>query len=119
MQYIVKCDHVCINQPLGAKVESPGQRKIANAFTVIPIRFKYLIANANSFGSIKRSVESCSMKIVIQCCAYLNNDEMHQVVGLCKYSHQELFIVVLYLKMVEICKTGGLTQPDTADSTSK
>ena len=36
-----KCDHACINQPLGAKVSE--RREIANAFTIIPIHFRYLI----------------------------------------------------------------------------
>ena len=45
--------------------------------------------NAHNFGmegSIKK-LSRISLKIVTQCCAYLNNDKMRQVVGLCKYSH--------------------------------
>ena len=37
------CDHACINQPLGAKVEFSERREIANAFTIIAIHFQYLI----------------------------------------------------------------------------
>ena len=40
---IIICDYACINQPLGAKVEFSGRREIANAFTIIPIHFQYLI----------------------------------------------------------------------------
>ena len=47
--------------------------------------------NAHNFGmegSIKKTkkISRISLKIVTQCCAYLNNDKMRQVVGLCKYS---------------------------------
>ena len=54
------CDHACINQPLGAKVEFAERRKIANAFTILHIHFS-IPYNAYNFGSIKklkRSVES-------------------------------------------------------------
>ena len=37
------CDYACINQPLGAKVEFSERREIADAFTIIPIHFQYLI----------------------------------------------------------------------------
>ena len=61
------CDHACINQLLGAKVEFP---ELANAFTIIPIHFS-IPYNARNFGSIKKLVYRISLKIVIQCCAYL------------------------------------------------
>ena len=40
--YNNNCDHACINQPLGAKVEFPEPREIANAFTIITYIFKTL-----------------------------------------------------------------------------
>ena len=59
--HIYICDHACINEPLGAKVE---RREIVNAFTIIPILFQYLNYNAHNFGmegsikKLKRSAES-------------------------------------------------------------
>ena len=47
----------------------------------------YLIMRITGMeGSIKK-LSRISLKIVIQCCAYLNNDKMRQVVGLCKYMY--------------------------------
>ena len=43
-----------------------------------------------------------SLKIIIQCCAYLNNDKMSQVVGLCKYGHIYFHSSVLCLFMCSV-----------------
>ena len=48
--------------------------------------------NAHNFG-MEGSISRISLKIVTQCCTYLNNDKMRQVVGLCKYSHH---LIVLF-----------------------
>ena len=37
------CYHACISQSLGAKVEFPERREIANTFTNIPVHFQYII----------------------------------------------------------------------------
>ena len=81
------CDHACINQPLGAKLEFAERSKIANAFTIIPIHFQYLIMLWNGrFNQNTKKISRISLKIVTQCCAYLNNDKMHQVVDTVTYS---------------------------------
>ena len=79
----------------GMKGNSQRLYHYTHTFSVY-IYGSYNAYNFGMEGSIKKP-SRISLRIVIQCCAYLNNDKMCQVVGLCKYSRIYIHVHVMEL----------------------